>query len=115
MTRRTWTPLRKMKVFEVHQGRCHICGERIDGTREPWDLEHLIPIAMGGADDETNVAPAHVACHKGKTATDKVQIAKANRVRGKHIGAHKPKSLIPGSKGSGFRRKMDGTVVKVRE
>lgn len=116
MSRRSWTAKRKLAVFEAHKGRCHICGERIDGTREPWELEHIIPVAMGGDDDETNAAPAHVACHKDKTKRDVKAIAKANRVRAKHIGAKaKPRNPLPGSKGSGFRKKMDGTVVRVKE
>ena len=114
MARRSWTIRRKLAVFEVHSGKCHICGLRIDGTKEAWELEHLVPIAMGGEDDETNVAPAHVKCHKGKTKTDVAQIAKANRVRAKHNGAKK-KATIPGSKGTGFRRKMNGQIVRIDE
>lgn len=113
MTRRTWTSRRKLAVFEAHAGRCHICGGKIDGTREAWELEHIIPIAMGGEDDETNAAPAHASCHKGKTATDKAQIAKANRVRAKHNGAKaKPKATLPGSKGGKWKRKITGEVVR---
>lgn len=116
MTRRTWTPRRKLAVFETHGGKCHICGQKIDGAREPWELEHLIPIAMGGDDDETNAAPAHVSCHAQKTTTDRKQIAKANRVRAKHNGAKKlAQRLIPGSKGSGLRKKVSGEVVRREE
>lgn len=112
MTRRSWTPRRRLALFEAHRGICHLCGERIDGTREPWEVEHLIPIAMGGEDDEANCAPAHVACHKAKTATDKGQIAKANRVRAKHNGAHRPKAIIAGSKRTKWKRKISGETVR---
>lgn len=113
MTRRTWTAKRKLAVFEAHGGRCHICGEKIDGTREPWELEHIVPIALGGADDETNAAPAHVSCHKPKTARDVAQIAKANRVRAKHNGAKAaPKSPLPGSRGGKWKRKISGEIVR---
>lgn len=112
MTRKSWTMLRKMKVFETHKGVCHICGGNIDGTREAWELEHIIPIAMGGEDNEANAAPAHSSCHKGKTATDKAQIAKANRVRAKHNGAKAaPKATLPGSKGSKWKQKVGGEWV----
>lgn len=111
MTRRSWTTLRKLKVFEAHKGKCHICGTVIDGTREAWELEHIIPVAMGGADDETNAAPAHVACHKGKTATDKGQIAKANRVRAKHNGAKVSKYPLPFGRDSDLKQKIGGGVV----
>ena len=109
--RRNWTALRRAKVFEAHGGRCHLCGERIDGTREPWELEHIIPLALGGEDDERNVAPAHVSCHRAKTLIDKGNIAKANRVRAKHIGAHVSASPLPGGRKSKWKKKMDGTVV----
>lgn len=108
--RRTWTPLQRLKVFEAHAGLCHICGGIIDGTREAWEIEHLIPLALGGDDDEGNVAPAHKACHSVKTSKDRGQIAKANRVRAKHLGAGKA-GTIPGSKGTRWKRKVDGTVV----
>lgn len=111
MTRRSWTPRRRLALFEAHKGRCHICGDKIDGTREPWEIEHIIPIALGGDDDESNCAPAHASCHKGKTSTDKGQIAKSNRVRAKHHGAHRPKSTIPGSKSSRWKRKIGGQTV----
>ena len=112
--RRSWTLLQRSALFDAHKGICHICGYAIDGVREGFEVEHIIPIAMGGADDETNAAPAHVKCHKSKTKVDVAQIAKANRVRAKHIGAHK-KATIPGSKGTGMRRKMDGTVIFIDE
>lgn len=109
--RRTWTAKRRLAVFERDGGLCHICGAKIDGTREAWELEHVIPIALGGDDDESNVRPAHVACHKGKSAQDAANLAKANRVRAKHIGAKpQPRSRLPGGKGSGWKRKINGTV-----
>ena len=111
MTRRSWTPRRRLALFEAHKGVCHLCGQKIDGTRDTWEIEHIIPIAMGGGDDEGNCAPAHASCHKAKTSTDKGQIAKANRVRAKHQGAHRPKSAIPGSKGTKFKRKISGETV----
>lgn len=111
MARKSWTPARRLRLFEAHEGICHICHEKIDGTREAWDVEHIIPIAMGGEDDESNAAPAHVRCHTGKTSKDRKQIAKANRVRAKHQGAYRSRSTIPGSKSSKFKRKIDGSVV----
>jgi 5-methylcytosine-specific restriction endonuclease McrA len=111
MKRRSWTAKRKLAVFLDHGGQCHICGGKIDGVRERWELEHIIPVAMGGADDETNAAPAHESCHAGKTKADVAQIAKANRVRAKHNGVKTSKAVIPGSKASRYKRKVNGTTV----
>lgn len=112
MTRRRWTALRRADLFMTHDGICHICGGKI-GIGEPWDIEHVIPLALGGDDDEANCRPAHVACHKDKTADDKAQIAKANRVRAKHLGAReRPRRIMAGSKLSPWKKRLDGTVVR---
>ena len=110
MTRRSWTKRRRLALFEAHKGVCHICRCKIDGTKDLWDVEHIIPIAMGGDDDEGNCAPAHAACHKSKTSADRKQIAKADRVRAKHFGARE-KSQFPGGRGSKFKKKISGEVV----
>ena len=116
MTRRTWTARRKLALFEAHAGRCHICGGRIDGTRERWEVEHIVPIALGGEDTEANCAPVRVACHRAKTAQDVATIAKAERVRAKHNGARpQRRAIIPGSKASGWKRRIDGTSVRRTE
>lgn len=111
MTRRKRTSLQRAKIFEEHKGVCHLCGQRIDGTREKWELEHVIPYELTRDDSDENLRPAHVTCHKAKTAQDKKDIAKAKRVSAKHTGAYRPKSTIPGSKGSKFKKKIGGGVV----
>lgn len=111
MTRRSWTAKRRLALFDAHSGICHICAMNIDGTREPWELEHIIPIAMGGDDDESNCAPAHKSCHAGKTTADRAQIAKTERVRAKHTGAKAmPRNPLPGSRNSPWKRTMSGWV-----
>jgi len=104
MTRRSISTTRRVKIFEAANGICHICGQRIDGTRERWDVEHVIPLALGGDDDGENLQPAHAKCHAKKTADDVKVIAKAKRIEAKHIGANRPKRKIPS-------RRFDGTIV----
>lgn len=111
MTRRSWTTLQRARLFEAHGGKCHICGGAIDGTREAWDVEHIIPLALGGDDNEANCAPAHRKCHAAKTATDKGQITKANRVRAKHLGARKRSSFAT-SRGGKFKQRIGGEIVR---
>ena len=114
MTRRMSTS-RRARIFEASGGICHICGQAIDGTRERWDVEHIVPYALTRDDSEKNLAPAHVSCHAGKTKKDVAQIAKAKRIAAKHQGAWKPQSTIPGSKGSAWKRKLDGTTIRRTE
>ena len=110
MTRRM-SPTRRLRIFESHKGTCHICGDKIDGTRERWEVEHIIAYALTRDDSDENLAPAHVACHATKTPQDVAQIAKAKRVNRKHTGAHRPKSTLPGSKGSKWKIKVGGKAV----
>ena len=94
MKRRTFTAQQNVKFFLAHGGLCNICGGKIDAVREKWEREHVIPLALGGEDDEANMRPAHVKCHRSKTDQDVSNIARAKRREARHMGA-KPKSKWP--------------------
>lgn len=81
----------RLRIFLAHDGRCHVCGGRIS-VGEAWDLDHVTPLALGGDDEEHNLAPAHrKGCHAGKTAGQDVPaIAKAKRRQIAHVGAKDP-------------------------
>lgn len=107
--RKSLSPMARLKVFETTGGVCHICSQRIQ-VGEKWEVEHVIPLALGGEDGGTNLKPAHVDCHKGKSKSDAARKAKADRMRVNHLGARKP-STFPGSRDSKFKKRMDGSVV----
>ncbi len=112
MTRRRMNTTRRARIFQAANGICHICGEPIDGTRERWDADHVIPLEISGDDSDDNLRPAHERCHRAKTSKeDAPTIAKCKRVAAKHSGARKAKATLPGSKHSKWKRKIDGTVV----
>jgi len=103
----------RVAIFAAAGGACHICGGTIDGTREVWDVEHVVPLAQGGDDHGENLRPAHKACHAGKTARDAGDTARAKRLEAKHLGAKAPaRATIPGSKRSPWKKKLDGTLVR---
>lgn len=108
-SRRSLTAKERLRLFTLHGGICHLCGGRIDGPREAWDVEHVIALAMGGADDDANRKPAHVKCHKAKTKSDMGALAKAKRNEARYQGARprpKQKFGIPG-----LKKKISGEVV----
>lgn len=86
MARKHFSRKERVRIFDLHRGRCHICDEKIQ-VGEAWELEHVVPWELTRDDSDTNVKPAHFKCHKAKTADDTAAIRKADRIRAKHIGA----------------------------
>lgn len=85
-SRRRISARERAAIFARCGGRCHICGHRVDGTHERWEVEHIIPLELGGDDEGDNLAPAHVACHRDKTKADARAIAKTKRMQQRAIG-----------------------------
>lgn len=92
----------RVKIFDAADGICHLCGVKIQ-IGEEWDVEHPLALSLGGSDHIDDLRPAHVACHKTKTADDHRMRAKADRQRAKHLGVRKRRTI-------GYRR-FDGTPV----
>jgi len=111
--RKPLTPRQRLDMWERHKGICCICKQKIDGTRDRWIDEHIIPLALGGSNDLANRGPAHEACARDKTKDDLRSIAKAKRAKQRHLGIRKP-SRMPGSRNSPFKLKLDGTVIDRR-
>ena len=104
--RRSISPMKRLRVFESASGLCHLCGQKIQAGQK-WDVEHVRPLGLDGADDESNMAPAHKGCHAPKTAEDVAAIARAKRRKAKHLGIRK-RSRFPGSRDSKFKAKVGG-------
>lgn len=91
MTRKHLSTRTRAEVFARHDGICHLCQGKIDGTKEAWDVSHETPLELGGADDESNWLVAHRKCHLAHTATvDIPAIAKAKRREANHVGTKAP-------------------------
>lgn len=117
--RKTLTRNQRAELFLAHKGVCHLCGLRIQAERgEAWEVEHVHALEFSGRNDLENLRPAHVSCHKTKTAGDRRMIAKSNRIRARHLGIKKPGRKLPGSKGSGWRKPLSrngGQAYRVEE
>ncbi|TXN42533.1 HNH endonuclease signature motif containing protein [Methylobacterium sp. WL7] len=109
--RRSLSGRRRLQAWERTAGTCVICGQRIDGVRERWIVEHIRALELGGTDDIENMGPAHEACGREKTRDDHARAAEAKRQKIRHLGAVVVTRPLPGSRGCALKRKINGTVV----
>jgi 5-methylcytosine-specific restriction endonuclease McrA len=93
----------RLRVFERHGGICHISGQRIRAG-DLWDVDHVIALVNGGSHRETNLAPALRDKHREKTKADVAEKSVTARVRAKHLGIKKPRTMTRW-------RKFNGDVV----
>ena len=103
--RKSLTKNQRVRVFDAHDGVCHICELPIR-LGESWDADHVIPRGLTWRDDLEEYAPAHKSCHSVKTKKDNRDVKKAVRVRAKHLGLKKQTGWQ-----SKFKKKVDGTVI----
>lgn len=61
-----WSQQRRARgILALHSRVCHICG--LAGATE---VDHVIPLSQGGADEPDNLRPIHTDCHRQKTAEE---------------------------------------------
>lgn len=100
-------PRVRQRVFDAHDGRCALSGRKIH-PGDKWEVDHRIALANGGENRETNLQPVLIAPHRVKTAQDVAEKARDRRKRQKHLGLHRPKRKLPGSRDSGWKAKIGG-------
>jgi len=101
-------PRVRIRTFDRYSGRCAICKRRISG-RLLARYDHVQALCNRGENRESNLQLLCHECHDNKTKDDVAEKSQIYNKRIKRMG-FKRKKLIPGSKGSGIRRRMDGTV-----
>lgn len=89
----------KLRVHFYFGGNCAIC------TRPaiPAEYDHIIPLILGGQHRENNIQLLCKPCHAGKTKLDVKLKAKVARVRKRHIGLKKPRTITRW-------RRFDGSI-----
>lgn len=99
-----------IRVFLRYDGRCACGCNRKISPGEHWQLDHIVAIVNGGSNSEGNLQPLLVEHHKSKTRTDVADKSATYAKRIKHHGLRKAKHPMPGSRASGWRKRMDGRV-----
>lgn len=56
---------RRRDIFAKCSGRCHYCATPLQ-LEGPWHVEHMLPRALGGADEASNLVAACVSCNLAK-------------------------------------------------
>lgn len=109
--RLSMSPARKARILALYDGRCAKCG-----GPGPFVFDHVLPLWMGGADENFNIEPiCEMICNKVKTSGDQTDIAKVKRIIRKADPSTRPKSKRP-LRGRGFdktlSRHFDQTVTR---
>jgi 5-methylcytosine-specific restriction enzyme A len=113
MNRAEFSKATKLQRFQHCGGKCEACGVKLTPATGT-EYDHHQCAAFNGSADFDNCRCYCRNCHGTKTnEKDKPEIAHANRVRAKHLGIGRRTSRpMPGSRASGLKKKMDGTVVR---
>ena len=109
MARSEFTKKTKLEAWKRCEGFCECgCQQKIIGIPE---YDHIIEDAIDGGNDLENCMVMSKKCHALKTKERRPEIDKTRRISEKNAGVRKRKGRpIPGSKASGWRKKMDGTA-----
>jgi 5-methylcytosine-specific restriction endonuclease McrA len=76
--RKAMTPARRQRVLEANG---NVCAHEGCEIAERLEIDHAIPLALGGTEDDRNLIPLCQDHHRQKTRADVWQIAKSKRQR----------------------------------
>lgn len=96
-------PRVKIRIFDRANGKCQSCSQSIVGGRRP-SFDHIQALVNGGQHAESNLQLLCMPCHSLKTASDVAEKSATARVRAKHIGLKKLRTIRSW-------RRFDGTIV----
>lgn len=65
--RKSLTPYQRASVAAAQEWRCNACGVLFKAL---WHVDHVVPLADGGADDLKNMQALCAICHCDKTSEE---------------------------------------------
>ena len=87
------------------------CGVLLRVGSGKYQFDHHMPDGLAGPATFENCRLLCNQCHADKTARDNAMIKKADKQRARSLGKKKAKGRpMPGTKASGIRKRMNGTV-----
>jgi 5-methylcytosine-specific restriction endonuclease McrA len=86
------TAKRRARILRLRGAVCaHPDCDRTDGL----EIDHIVPLELGGTEDDENMEPLCAEHHREKTRADVKRIAKARRIRKREAGEERRKAKIP--------------------
>ena len=107
-------PKTRLSLFLLAKGHCQSCQSKIY-PGQIWEVDHIIPLALGGSNEPQNLQILCKICHQYKTNQNDIsQIAKAKRQEIKHLGAKRSDQACqwPCGKQSKWKKKITGEIVR---
>lgn len=93
----------QVRVFQKFGGICPKCNRKLSQINS-WQCDHIIALVNGGQNRESNLQPLCTSpCHSQKTKADVAEKAVTARVRAKHLGIKKPRTITRW-------RRFDGSI-----
>jgi RNA-directed DNA polymerase len=71
-------PQTEARLLKRQNGRCRWCG-LLFTSEDVLEIDHIVPLVLGGKDTLTNKQLLHGHCHDAKTTTDGSRVAKGTR------------------------------------
>lgn len=72
---------------------CQKCGREVGGKLRA-EFDHVTPLILGGKHAESNLQLLCHECHRAKTTLDVKLKAKVTRIRKKHLGIKKQRTIL---------------------
>lgn len=100
------------RLLEAADHRCQgPCGQPV-GPGNPFDVDHIVELRDGGENRESNLQIlCRKVCHRTKTAVRHSERGAERRTRQHLSGWTTSKHIVPGSKASPWKKKLNGEVV----
>lgn len=97
--RKKLSPTARLKLFEKHKGVCFVCSQKIIGK---FVVEHIRPLALGGSNEDSNLAPVHTNCSDAKTFGKEGDLARAAKSKRQKMAALSIRKDSPKMANRGF-------------
>lgn len=101
----------KRRILDRQDNKCASTGMEFTPQDPPF-FDHKVPVWLGGENRESNLQAIRGEPHQRKTSAEATVRSKVNANRDRHLGLKKTRRPMPGSKASGWKKKMNGEVVR---